>query len=109
VKKYFIHTISVLLLAVFLFNGVTSLLPLFSIGANKQDIEELLTKTESENSGKEKEEKVPEKEWIHHAMDIEFPALVITNGKKTVPGQPASWKNIFLTVLAPPPELIYFT
>ena len=55
VKKYFTHITSVFFVAVFLLNGMASLLPLFSIETVKQDIAELLTKTESENSGKEKD------------------------------------------------------
>jgi len=105
VKKYFTHITSIFLLAVFLLNGTASLLPLFSLDKGKQDIAELLTKTESENSGKEKEERVPEKELFQHIMDIELPAFVIADGKKNPPGHSAYWDNIFLTVFTPPPEL----
>ena len=105
VKKYFTHITSVFLLAVFLLNGIASLLPLFSLDTGKQEIAELLTKTESENSGKEKEEKVPEKELFQHAVDIELPALIIIDGKKNPPGHSAYWDNIFLAVFTPPPKL----
>ena len=104
-KKYFTHITSVFLLAVFLLNGIASLLPLFSLDTGKHEIAELLTKTESENSGKEKEEKVPEKELFQHAVDIELPALIINDGKKNPPGHSAYWDNIFLAVFTPPPKL----
>ena len=103
-KSYFNHITSAFLLAVFLLNGMASLLPLFSPDTGKQEIAELLTKTESENSGKEKEEKVPEKELFQHTIDIEIPVLIIPGGKKNAPGHSAYWDNIFLTVFTPPPE-----
>jgi hypothetical protein len=105
VKKYFNHITSVFLLAVFLLNGIGSLLPIFSLDAGKQEIAELLTKTESENSSKEKEEKVPEKELFQHTMDIELPAFIIIDGKKNPPGHSDNWDNIFLAVSTPPPEI----
>jgi hypothetical protein len=104
VKKYFTHITSIFFLAVFLFNGAASLLPLFSLETGKQDIAEMLAKTESENSGKEKEEKVPEKELFQHIIDIEIPVLIIPGGKKNAPGHSAYWDNIFLAVTTPPPK-----
>lgn len=103
-KKYFSHIISVFFLSVFLLNGTVSLLPLFSPDTSKQEIAELLTKTESENSGKEKEEKVPEKELFQPIPAIELPVLILPGGKKNAPGHFAYWDNIFLTVFTPPPE-----
>ncbi len=98
------HIISIFFLAVFLLQGVGSLLPFISFQNSKQDIAELLAKTETENSGKEKEEKISEKEWISHGIDLDFPSLLLAGHKKIGVGYPERCQNGFLNVITPPPK-----
>lgn len=103
-KKYFTQIVGVFFIVIFLSGVMAALMPLLSFQSSKQDIVELLAKTESENSGKEKEEKIPEKDLINQRIDLQLPfwdAIVI---KKHSYIYSASWRNVCLAKFTPPPE-----
>jgi hypothetical protein len=103
-RKYFTQIIGIFFVVIFLINGMASLTLLLSLPSSSHEIVKLLTKTESENPGKEKEEKIPEEELIHHKIDLYFPGWDAAANKKYSSMYTVRWRNIFLPKFTPPPE-----
>jgi len=103
-KRILSQLTSAFFIIIFLVYGTAPILPFLSISSYKQSIAELLTKTESENTSKEKEGKTVEEELFHHSLDLQLAVLNTTDSKKHPSLCSSRWQNIFLSIATPPPE-----
>ena len=99
------HIISAFLISVFLFKGISSLLPVLSFPFFKIPAVECITDAETENTGKERNEKSSEKEFIadHRAFHIltYLPGIAVKQAKAMQAGYR---QNTFFPVATPPPN-----
>ena len=103
-KRFFSKLTSAFFIIIFLVNGAAPILPFLALPSSKQSIAELLTKTESENTSKEKEGKTAEEELIHHRLDLQLAVFEMLDSKKYSSLSSSRWQNIFLPIATPPPE-----
>ena len=103
-KRIFSQLTSTFFIIIFLVNGTAPILPWLSLPPSKQNIAELLSKTESENTNKEKEGKTAEEELFHNRIDLQLAVLNFIDSKKHLSLYLSRWQNIFLPIATPPPE-----
>jgi len=103
-KRIFSQLTSAFFIIIFLVNGAAPILPWLSLPSSKQNIAELLTKTESENTSKEKEGKSAEEDLFHHRIDLQLAVLKNIDSRKHSSLYLSRWQNIFLPIATPPPE-----
>ncbi|HRO45796.1 hypothetical protein [Agriterribacter sp.] len=102
----FKHITALLLVTIFLLKGSASLLPLFSFSALKTHPAELFTDTETDSSGKERQEREGEQSFIadHKNAFSTGANIAITSLKKKNKGQADYRQTNFFPVATPPPN-----
>lgn len=100
------HIITAFLITVFLFKGICSLLPVLSFSFFKIPAVECITDAETENTGKERNEKNGEKEFIaDHRTAFQVLSDLPGIGVKQAKTMQAGYRqNTFFPVATPPPN-----
>jgi hypothetical protein len=101
------HIIALSLMILFLFKGIVSAFPVLSFSLFKMNKIECLADTETENTGKERNEKNGEKEFIADQRTI-FQTLTDLPGisvQQTKSKQANYRQNAFFPVPTPPPNI----
>jgi hypothetical protein len=99
------HIIALLLIAAFIFKGIASLFPALSCSFFKIPAIECITDAQTENTGKERNEKTGEQEFIadhRTAFQVLNPPGIAVKQAKTM--QAGYGQNTFFPVATPPPN-----